>query len=173
MRTQTHKYKLTSRGAQKFPVRKAGHRNSGNNWVSERSSDPSQSRFPALCHCLCYVCCFTIHRNNSPSGSSSSFVVKDVSWHHSVPGWRCCWYTQREMSLIYSDTLSVSLRPWAPWGLFCVACFCYSKKQLVPHDCGVEFLLTHKTQWQLLFDLVAVCSDFKCVCQPVLNSALP
>lgn len=50
-----------------------------------------------LCHCLLSCCCvghFTLHRNNPPSGSPSSFVEKEVNWHHSVPGWTCCWYTK-------------------------------------------------------------------------------
>lgn len=47
----------------------------------------------AMCHCLLSCCCvgrFTDLRNNPPSGSPSSFVDREVSWHGSVPGWRCC-----------------------------------------------------------------------------------
>lgn len=69
-------------GAQKFPGRKAGHRNSGNNWVSERSLD--SWRFLILCRCWlnwCRVFGFTGQGNNSPSGSPSSFVDKKTSWH--------------------------------------------------------------------------------------------
>lgn len=86
-------------GPQKFPVRKAGRRNTGNNWVSEKSLGPSQSHFQIQGHCLLSCCCvgrLTGDRNNSPSGSPSSFVDKEASWHHSVTGWNCCWYTKRD-----------------------------------------------------------------------------
>lgn len=115
------------RGAQKFPVRKAGRRNTGNNWVSEKSLGPSQSHFPILGHCLlscCCVRCFTGDRNNSPSGSPSSFVDKKwvgiiLSQDGSVVD------TQREMALIYLYALIFGhyFKTWALWSLFCVTGF--------------------------------------------------
>ena len=128
MHTHDHTEQCSSPlgGAQKFPARKAGHRNSGNNWVSVRSLGPSQSHFPILDLCVVSGCCvgsFTGHRNNPPSGSPSSFVDKEVSWHHYVPGWWCFWYTKEDGIdlFIHSWVLVTVKRPWALWGLFCIA----------------------------------------------------
>lgn len=95
--SKTNKHTHIWGGAQKLPIRKAGHRTSGNNWVSERSCGIA----------YCTVVAPTLLRskeNKSPSGSPSSFVGKEVSWHRRVPRRPCCLYTKKS-ALIYSDAI--------------------------------------------------------------------